>query len=393
MVHSMRNADQINSPAEVLSQCIQAIEANEATIESCVARFPDVPELEKLLRAMTTAQRLPRPALAPADKSAMRQALLNRYRERQSSKQVPQAARPRRGMSWLRVAAALSIVVVILFMSSAGLVRASSDAVPGDGLYGLKRLVEQVELSNADVRTRPETLYRIALTRIAEVNVLAERRLTLTEGELNDLSQSVKVALVLQADKIKRIALVNTADTALTKAESVGVLTAMRRAEVMQTLSTVPDSAITTQATPGSDSTMVTAPMHSSATSVPTLTAVLTLTPTATGTLTPTPSETGTPSLTPTGTETPTETPDSTETLTTTPEESPSVDATSGPLVASTPTDKAHPTRKPTKSNPGQGTPNGGQGNGDGNGGGNSGGNSGNGKGGGSGGGNSNGKK
>ncbi len=368
MVHPTRNSEQTNGPTEVLSRCIQAIEANQATIESCVAQYPDVPDLEKLLRAMTTAQRLPRPALAPADKSAMRQALLNRYRERQGGKQVLQAAPRRPAMSWLRVAAALGIVVVILFMSGAGLVRAASDAVPGDGLYGLKRLVEQVELSSTDAQTRPETLYRIALTRIDEVNVLAERRLTLTEGELNDLSQSVRVALVLQPDQTRRTALISTADTALKKAESVGMLTAMRHAEVLQTLSTLPDGAITAGATPGGDS----APASTG-------TATPTLTPTATETSTPTPTATGTPTPTPSETETPSPT----ETPTATLETSPTYGTTPNPTLAST--DKPKPTRKPTKDNPGQGTPGGGNDNG--------GGNSGGGKGGGSGGGNDNGKK
>jgi hypothetical protein len=332
-----------------LGQCIQAIEAHRATIEGCVVRFPDIPDLGNLLRAMTVAQRLPRPALAPADKSTMRQALLARYRERQSRNPAPRRTAP-----WLRVAAALGIVCLILIMSGTGLVRASSDAVPGDGLYGLKRLVEQVELSGADVQTRPETLYRIALTRIDELNTLSERRRKLTEGALHDLSQSVRLALVLQPDKAKRATLINTAETALTRAESTGTLTAMRHAEILQTLSTLPETTAT-QTTPGSLTPVPTA----SATLNPTATRTLSPTPTSTGTPTPTltPTETPTETLSPTPTST--ETPTPTETMTATPGESPTLNATSMPKSAAT--DKAKPTRKPTKASPAQGTPKGGK--------------------------------
>jgi len=50
--------------------------SGRATIESCVAHFPNVPDLEKALRAMTSFRQLRRPVLAPADKVAMRQTVL-----------------------------------------------------------------------------------------------------------------------------------------------------------------------------------------------------------------------------------------------------------------------------------------------------------------------------
>src|SRR4030042_6906000 len=100
--------------SEILSRCLQSIEAGEDTVEGCLARYPGIPELGDLLRAVTLVQELPRPLLFPANKAEMREQALARFRERQAIRPT-QHASPRRIARWLQLAAAVGLVVLVLF--------------------------------------------------------------------------------------------------------------------------------------------------------------------------------------------------------------------------------------------------------------------------------------
>jgi hypothetical protein len=316
-----RKTDESTGTSEILSQCLQSIEAGEATVEGCLARYPDIPELGSLLRSMALVQELPRPLLPPANKAQMREQVLARFRERQAIEPARHAS-PHRMSRWLQLAAAVAMAAIILFSGGVGLVRAADSAVPGDGLYGLKRLAEQVELSVADEQTRPDVLYRIALVRVTEVDVLSERGTSLTDAELTDLSQSINAALAAHPDTAKRTSLLLTADQALKKAESAGTLGAGKRTEVLQTLRVTPESASSTPASPAAGAG---AGPEARPSETPTLTLsppptdTPTEAPTETATMTATPTETATLTLTVTPSLTATYTPELTATLTSTP--------------------------------------------------------------------------
>src|SRR5512133_3939263 len=142
------HTDSANGTSEILGQCLCAIEAGEATVESCIARYPNNPELTHLLRMMMVVQELPRPVLPSADKAAMRQHVMAKYRAQQATAKTPvRRTMPRRVLRFAQFAIAFSLVVILLLSGGTGLVRAASAAVPGDGLYGVKRFAEQVELS------------------------------------------------------------------------------------------------------------------------------------------------------------------------------------------------------------------------------------------------------
>src|SRR5437667_11178218 len=82
--------DQFN---DILERCIQAVTAGQATVEECVARFPDYPELGDLLRLSTTLTDLPRPPMPAAFSAKTQQRLQTQFRERM---RASRPARPRR---------------------------------------------------------------------------------------------------------------------------------------------------------------------------------------------------------------------------------------------------------------------------------------------------------
>ncbi len=76
----------------------------------------------------------------------------------------------RRGLRWS--AAALVTGIVVMLGSSAA-VAASSSALPGDALYGVKRAVERVSLAmHRDPGSRAELQLQFAVTRLGEVQLL-----------------------------------------------------------------------------------------------------------------------------------------------------------------------------------------------------------------------------
>ena len=191
-----------NIQAEILARCLKALEGGDATIKSCVAQYPDFSGLGDLLRAARVVQKFPHATLREGAKADIRERMLAKQRAAQVLARVP----IRRSASiswWRRVAMPVAAVLVILFGGSTALVRASSAAVPGDGLYGLKRAVEQIELSFADNQARSELLYRDAQTRLAEVSTLTERHQLLTDDVLNDVAQCISAAVAAQPDRGK----------------------------------------------------------------------------------------------------------------------------------------------------------------------------------------------
>jgi len=112
----MHPEDSTNNAGEILSQCLQAIEAGEATIESCVAQFPDHPELVQLLSAITMVRELPRPSLSQADRGLMRQQVLAKYRSQQADLKSVHQDVSYRVPRWTQVAIGLGIAVGILLL-------------------------------------------------------------------------------------------------------------------------------------------------------------------------------------------------------------------------------------------------------------------------------------
>jgi hypothetical protein len=64
--------------SDIFQSCIQAIQDGTATVEDCIARYPQVDDLEQLLRTVQTVQQLPEGTLSTSFKKSLERRLTNR---------------------------------------------------------------------------------------------------------------------------------------------------------------------------------------------------------------------------------------------------------------------------------------------------------------------------
>lgn len=172
--------------SDILAECLDAIETQQATVGSCLAKYPEQrEELAALLAVRTVLQDVARAEeVSPSAefRATARASLLTKLEPRhapQTSRRT-QSSRSR-STSWLnifrsgfgRIAFITSLVLILLSSITGGTIYASSRALPGGNLYNVKTGVEQYRLSR--VETDDEF--------IALQLMFAERRI----GELEEL--------------------------------------------------------------------------------------------------------------------------------------------------------------------------------------------------------------
>jgi hypothetical protein len=302
----------------VLDQCLIEIESG-VSLEACIARYPSLAaQLEPLLHLALEVQSLgDEPVPSPMQLQAGRQRVL-----REAARlRVEQQEQARQAPWWLnlqglmrRSAAAVAMASVLLVtILGAGTVAISANSLPGDALYPVKRLSEEVQLfltldeerkaqfvQRLDARRRQEALAISGSQRIAELSFRGHVESTDQErwsvgGVPVRVSDETLVDEGVQAGTFARVQVRSLSD---------GTLLAMRiSAEPMAeppspTDLPTPEEAVSPEpSTPTPTPTLTTAP-----TSVP---PVQPAAATATPSVTPTPTVTNTPSPTPTLTNTP----------------------------------------------------------------------------------------
>jgi uncharacterized protein DUF5666/uncharacterized protein DUF5667 len=154
-----------------LDDCLNAI-ASGATVEAAVSHYPALAdELRLMLEAARMAGASSAPVAVPrAEQMSSRAKLLARAAELR-------APTPRRRLGqWLftpRAWAAGLAVVLAVVIGTYGLASASAPSLPGDALYGVKRAVEQVQLSLApDPQTHDQLAEQFAARRVDEARTL-----------------------------------------------------------------------------------------------------------------------------------------------------------------------------------------------------------------------------
>jgi hypothetical protein len=267
----------MQNSSDVLNECLEAMWHRGVTIASCIQRYPEFTELGTLLRFAAALHELPKIALTTASKEKLRQQMLSRFDARPVNK--PALRSNRQLIRWLRPAIAVAFTLIVIFSSGVSLIQAASSAIPGDTLYGVKRAVEDVQLSLADSQSRVGTLEAMANTRLNEITVLVSRRSVLPDPVLNDVSASVNQALNAEPNAEKKDDLLKKAADVMDQAEKAGSINTATEAKVMAAIKSNPS--FPTQETPGPIAT-------------PTLTPTSTITPTPVDPSdTPTPSEDG----------------------------------------------------------------------------------------------------
>lgn len=161
----------MNNLYEALEVCLQDIEQG-VDIETVLFRYPSLAdELRPILEASVNAKGLAVPGPSAERIRRNRAKLLQRAAEMREAK-VPLVSR----RSWfgsLRRVAATLVILVMVFASGTGLVRAASTTLPGDNLYPVKRTWEGVSLLFAfNVQQREALEVEHENERLEELNEL-----------------------------------------------------------------------------------------------------------------------------------------------------------------------------------------------------------------------------
>jgi hypothetical protein len=153
-------------PEEALAYCLTEIEAGRKTAAECAALFPDVPDLEAQLRAAQTL----RVWQAPTIRSEISRRFEARVRQR------ARARRPRNsGVLALPLRWAIALALLAFLFLSAGTVAASTNSLPGETLYPVKRASESAQLFLASPADRAALHATFAGRRLNEIAALVER--------------------------------------------------------------------------------------------------------------------------------------------------------------------------------------------------------------------------
>jgi uncharacterized membrane protein YgcG len=139
---------------DALEICLQKLEQGQA-IDSALKLYPDLEsELRPILEASLQARTLADAAVPSAAQQRGRVRLIKRAAELRKAKRTS----PRRMTSFIpRMALAFGLAAALI-LSSTGLVGASSNSLPGDQLYPVKRTWEGVQLAFMFNQQARETL-------------------------------------------------------------------------------------------------------------------------------------------------------------------------------------------------------------------------------------------
>lgn len=161
--------------AEILDRCVADIQQGRATLASCQAQYPQQAEqLAALLSIAAQLPALPSTSLSIEQRQAIQAQLLKRAAERQDERlrrRSPQPAQP----MWRRWLPAAVAVMVIVSLAGWGVTSASAVSLPGDALYPIKRLSEQVAIALAPVEGQPDLHATLAQRRLDEYASLSAR--------------------------------------------------------------------------------------------------------------------------------------------------------------------------------------------------------------------------
>ena len=160
----------MNNLYDIVEICLQDVE-NGLELEKILARYPEhAEELRPILQASINARQMAVPA--PSSDVVRR----NRAKLLQHAAQMRET-QPVSTNRWFPAFQRLAVVLamlVLFFVSGAGLVRASASALPGDGLYSVKRSWEDVTLFfTFDATVRQQLMIEFENERLAEISELA----------------------------------------------------------------------------------------------------------------------------------------------------------------------------------------------------------------------------
>jgi hypothetical protein len=184
---------------DILDECLTRLHTGEITLEECLLEHPKVAEeLEPLLEIAhqsTTIFAPPKPREHFVATSRTR--IINQLRAKKSARRDRPRKSTRRRWSWRPAYTLASVLLTVLLLaSSVSVAWASTDSLPGDTLYGIKRSIEEVRLAVSQDPWDDVVL----------LNQFTERRLDELEEVLAiDRSEDATVALEGYEDLLGRL--------------------------------------------------------------------------------------------------------------------------------------------------------------------------------------------
>src|SRR5579859_4928441 len=113
-IDSMNPGEELTHHSDILEACLQALESEGATIESCVKQYPDFAELGNLLSVAQAVQRVQQVSLSQVSKKDVRERMLAHYRGQQTAPRQAQWSRPLKTVSALVLFVTVMIDLTIL---------------------------------------------------------------------------------------------------------------------------------------------------------------------------------------------------------------------------------------------------------------------------------------
>lgn len=162
----------------LLDACLLDLRSGRASVEDCLKRHPaQAEQLEGLLRTAAALYEQPAPGMSDDARARIETRLLNHLRQLPPPRPAParqsvwRAVWPTPRVSLLRWASTLGLVILLLSLATTGTINASG-SLPGQTLYPLKTLGEQVESWLTPTNKQAELHLKFATARLEEVMAL-----------------------------------------------------------------------------------------------------------------------------------------------------------------------------------------------------------------------------
>lgn len=168
-----------NDLSDILASCLDSMERGERSLEECLALYPEHrSELQALLKTIGMIREQADFTPRPGYRAASRARLIRRLPARPSAAVGKTIGRTRQNaypvFSRRLVFFWASILVLVVSLATGGTVSASSEALPGDALYPVKRSVEEARLWISDDAGEVLLSVEFMQVRVEEIQALID---------------------------------------------------------------------------------------------------------------------------------------------------------------------------------------------------------------------------
>ncbi len=179
---------------DILDRCLDNIKLGRDVVESSLAPYPQYADQLRLMLEIVARVRSESLApLRPEPRALVKARLLERADQLAAQRKVV-TRRPITRPAWLRLMPAVIALVMICSFAGWGVATASAYSLPGDMLYPIKRVSEQVTIALAATANRPELHVQFAQRRLDEFEALSVRG-DFSQGLVTEASNEIGEAL------------------------------------------------------------------------------------------------------------------------------------------------------------------------------------------------------